>query len=197
TRVSIKVRLAWSTCAQMGLLLVECALGLLELALLHLLAHSLYKAYAFLNSGRAVTQHLSSQLVAARHPALRDWLGALAVSLGLAGSAMWLSGSAEGPYSGWLLVALLLAVLMAERQGPLNTKQVLGSIGLAGLLVTAYTVQKGLAAHLVDLPPTELSLIADLWICCLLLSLSAGYLLLRHGQEHAAGRSLWMHLYAG
>ena len=42
TRVSIKVSLAWSTCAQMGFMLMQCGLGLYELALLHLVAHSLY-----------------------------------------------------------------------------------------------------------------------------------------------------------
>ena len=51
TRISIKVSLAWSTCAQMGFMLMQCGLGVYELAALHLLAHSLYKAYAFLNSG--------------------------------------------------------------------------------------------------------------------------------------------------
>ena len=54
TRVSIKVNLAWSTCAQMGFMLMQCGLGLYDLALLHLLAHSLYKAYAFLGSGGTV-----------------------------------------------------------------------------------------------------------------------------------------------
>ncbi len=54
TRISNKVRLAWSTCAQMGFMLMEIGLGLYELALLHLVAHSLYKAYAFLSSGEAV-----------------------------------------------------------------------------------------------------------------------------------------------
>ena len=54
TRISIKVRLAWSTCAQMGFMLLECGLGLYELAFLHLVAHSLYKAYAFLAAGEAV-----------------------------------------------------------------------------------------------------------------------------------------------
>jgi NAD(P)H-quinone oxidoreductase subunit 5 len=57
TRVSIKVRLAWSTCAQMGFLLVECGLGLYPLALLHLVGHSLYKAYAFLQSGSTVEEY--------------------------------------------------------------------------------------------------------------------------------------------
>jgi len=54
TRVSIKVALAWSTCAQMGFMLVQCGLGLWQLALLHLVAHSLYKAHAFLSAGTAV-----------------------------------------------------------------------------------------------------------------------------------------------
>jgi NAD(P)H-quinone oxidoreductase subunit 5 len=56
TRISIKVHLAWSTCAQMGFMLMECGLGLYGLAFLHLLAHSLYKAHAFLSSGETVTQ---------------------------------------------------------------------------------------------------------------------------------------------
>ncbi|MET3107391.1 NAD(P)H-quinone oxidoreductase subunit 5 [Oxalobacteraceae bacterium GrIS 2.11] len=51
TRISIKVSLAWSTCAQMGFMLMQCGLGAYELAALHLLAHSLYKAHAFLSSG--------------------------------------------------------------------------------------------------------------------------------------------------
>ncbi len=54
TRVSVKVALAWSTCAQMGFMAVQCGLGLWHLAFLHLLAHSLYKAHAFLTAGSAV-----------------------------------------------------------------------------------------------------------------------------------------------
>ncbi len=54
TRVSIKLRLAWSTVAQMGFMLLECGLGLYTLALLHLLGHSLYKAHSFLAASGAV-----------------------------------------------------------------------------------------------------------------------------------------------
>ena len=56
TRISIKVRLAWSTVAQMGFMLLECGLGLYTLAALHLVGHSLYKAHAFLSSSTAVRQ---------------------------------------------------------------------------------------------------------------------------------------------
>jgi NAD(P)H-quinone oxidoreductase subunit 5 len=56
TRISIKVRLAWSTVAQMGFMLLECALGLYTLAALHLIGHSLYKAHAFLSASAVVRQ---------------------------------------------------------------------------------------------------------------------------------------------
>jgi NAD(P)H-quinone oxidoreductase subunit 5 len=54
TRVSIKVRLAWSTLAQMGFMAVECGVGMYELAMLHLIGHSLYKAHSFLMAGNVV-----------------------------------------------------------------------------------------------------------------------------------------------
>lgn len=54
TRVSIKVRLAWSTLAQMGFIAVECGLGMYQFAMLHLLGHSIYKAHAFLQAGNTV-----------------------------------------------------------------------------------------------------------------------------------------------
>lgn len=54
TQSAVKTALAWSTVAQMGFLLLECGLGLWSLALLHIVAHSMYKAHAFLSSGEAV-----------------------------------------------------------------------------------------------------------------------------------------------
>ncbi len=54
TQSAIKTSLAWSTVSQMGFLLLQCGLGLWALALLHIVAHSLYKAHAFLSSGGAV-----------------------------------------------------------------------------------------------------------------------------------------------
>ena len=66
TRVSVKVSLAWSTCAQMGFMLMQCGLGIWEMALLHLVAHSLYKAHAFLGAGGAVRHTQRQQLVPRR-----------------------------------------------------------------------------------------------------------------------------------
>ncbi len=54
TQPAVKTSLAWSTAAQMGFMIFECGLGMFPLALLHIVAHSLYKAHSFLASGGAV-----------------------------------------------------------------------------------------------------------------------------------------------
>ncbi len=53
-QTSIKVALAYSTVAQMGFMMLECGLGAFSAAFLHILAHSLYKAHAFLSSGSVI-----------------------------------------------------------------------------------------------------------------------------------------------
>ncbi len=54
TQPTVKASLAWSTIAQMGFMILQCGLALFPLALLHIVAHSLYKAHAFLSAGGAV-----------------------------------------------------------------------------------------------------------------------------------------------
>jgi NAD(P)H-quinone oxidoreductase subunit 5 len=76
TRPAIKGTLAWSTIGQMGFMLVQCGLGAWHLALMHLLAHSLYKAHTFLSSGSAVHQWRSSHLVHTPRASLWHLLGA-------------------------------------------------------------------------------------------------------------------------
>lgn len=63
TQPAVKTSLAWSTIAQMGFMILQCGLALFPLALLHIVAHSLYKAHAFLAAGGAV-----EQIAAARRP---------------------------------------------------------------------------------------------------------------------------------
>lgn len=50
-QTDIKRKLAYSTLAQMGFMLMQCGLGAFGAAALHLVGHSFYKAYAFLSSG--------------------------------------------------------------------------------------------------------------------------------------------------
>jgi len=82
TRVAVKGALAWSTIGQMGFMLVQCGLGAWHLALMHLLAHSFYKAHAFLSAGSVVQQWRAAHII--HHPRVRIWhllagMGLLAV----------------------------------------------------------------------------------------------------------------------
>lgn len=54
TQPTIKNSLAYSSIAHMGFSLMVCGLGIYSAALLHLVAHSFYKAHAFLSSGSVI-----------------------------------------------------------------------------------------------------------------------------------------------
>ena len=64
TQTSIKKSLAYSTIAQMGFMMLQCGLGAYSAAMLHILAHSLYKAHAFLSSGSVMTQRSATKVIA-------------------------------------------------------------------------------------------------------------------------------------
>jgi NAD(P)H-quinone oxidoreductase subunit 5 len=123
TRISIKVRLAWSTCAQMGFMLMEIGLGLYELALLHLVAHSLYKAHAFLSAGETVGVARRRDYLAigpaVRAPLWYLFVLALSGALVLGSGALWRVFLPElsVPPVALLIVALGLASLLWLEQG--------------------------------------------------------------------------------
>lgn len=196
TRTSIKVKLAWSTCAQMGLMLVECALGLFELALLHLIAHSCYKAYAFLNAGSTVEAQLYRQLAPAGRPDARAWLDAALFSTALVAAPVAYLAPA-GPYSPWLLLMLTLSLVLAERAGRLHAGRLLPALGLAVALIMAYGLQKSGAAWLAPELPPSAGALGDAWVCLLVASLFLGYILLRYAPNSALGRRLWQSIYGG
>ncbi|MEZ4279880.1 MAG: NADH-quinone oxidoreductase subunit L [Myxococcota bacterium] len=156
TRVSIKVALAWSTCAQMGFMLLECGLGAWSLALLHLVAHSLYKAHAFLSSGSAVdVWRLQQQAPPVAKSGLGAWIGAGLVCLvGVAGFARVVLGEplaapASFALAGVVAVALTPLVVRALRGALANRLRWLAA---ALVLAAAYFGWHAVFEHLVALP---------------------------------------------
>jgi NAD(P)H-quinone oxidoreductase subunit 5 len=162
TRISIKVMLAWSTCAQMGFMLMQCGLGAWDMALLHLLAHSLYKAHAFLGAGGAVRRAQVTQLAA---PAFGPGLaasaaGALAglavVAAALALWGAWLPGTAASPAICVLagIVALAVVPLVGRAPGAgvaVWLRQCAGAVAV----VTAYLGLHALLGGWLGLPVTQ------------------------------------------
>ena len=55
-QVNVKQRLACSTIAQMGFMIMQCGLGFFNAAVVHLILHGFYKAYLFLSAGEDISQ---------------------------------------------------------------------------------------------------------------------------------------------
>jgi NAD(P)H-quinone oxidoreductase subunit 5 len=55
-QVNVKQKLACSTIAQMGFMIMQCGLGFFNAAVVHLILHGFYKAYLFLSSGEEIAQ---------------------------------------------------------------------------------------------------------------------------------------------
>lgn len=196
TRISVKVMLAWSTCAQMGFMLLEIGLGAYSLALLHLIAHSLYKAYAFLGAGETVARQRMLGIAPVARP-----LSASLYMLALAGlfSAIALAAYLTGidPRSEpvmWVLGAALVSSLLPLVTAAAATRalcQVLLLTFYAFCLALLYGVWHFLFSTLIpssSLAPTNISL----WFAgiCLLGLLIVQQIVLRHPQGDV---SRWLH----
>ena len=197
TRISIKVRLAWSTIAQMGLMLVEIALGLYTLALLHLLAHSCYKAYAFLHSGNAVNHYLAAQLAEQTEPHARHWLLALLIAsllVLLAHQILPLSSLSSAVLLVLAVTVLLMpSIARADSRRPLR---LILAVGYGVGLLTLYCIGKYL---LQNIAPSSgvLSMLADGFTSLVFAGLFVMAVLLRYHSRHRAVNRVFVWLNAG
>ena len=92
-RPETKRRLGWSTVAQMGFMVLQCACGAFGAAIVHLVAHGGYKSAAFLGAAGRIDHHKYARLVAERpplhmHPVLRAMLALVPATLGIVVAAV-------------------------------------------------------------------------------------------------------------
>ncbi len=153
TQTSVKASLAWSTIAQMGFMLLQCGFGAFSIALLHIVAHSLYKAHAFLSSGSVIEISRSAWKpdMQAKPQAARV-IASLALALMLYASTGWLFGMfAEKSAAVISLGAILimgLSLLIAESMKGQLEGRVIGRIVFAagGASCAYFLLQKGATA---------------------------------------------------
>lgn len=147
TQSAVKTALAWSTVAQMGFMLLQCGLGLWALALLHIVAHALYKAHAFLSSGGAVQAVASIRRpgpVAVPSPGAVAKAFLLAVVLyGAVAAAFTLIAGPKSPQALALGAMLVFGVAYLVAQGladaapaALTRRTALASVGAAAAYFT-------------------------------------------------------------
>ncbi|MGB8633927.1 MAG: NADH-quinone oxidoreductase subunit L [Rhodanobacteraceae bacterium] len=175
TQPSIKGSLAWSTVGQMGFMLLECGLAAFPIALVHLVAHSLYKAHAFLASGSVVEIARTRWQPDLKHaPGVATILGNLTLALGIYAVASWLFGflgneSAAMLSLGAILVMSLSLLLAQASQGRGHAAVLARTAMLAMGATVMYFVLQGSAAWLLasTLPPPTVPDAAGLLIMLL------------------------------
>jgi NAD(P)H-quinone oxidoreductase subunit 5 len=148
TQTSVKKSLAYSTIAQMGFMLLQCGLGAYSAAMLHILAHSLYKAHAFLSSGSVVARSPTNSGPAPTQSPVGTLTLALVASTMML--LLWLSFAMFGlnlwvKPGGFLLGSVLSLALthwvgqaMRYRNSPLTIKTVCSAALLCLVYATCY-----------------------------------------------------------
>jgi NAD(P)H-quinone oxidoreductase subunit 5 len=90
TQTSVKTALGYSSVAHMGFSLFVCGLGVYHAAMLHLMAHSFYKAHSFLSSGSIIDRLRATKVAKAERigSPFRILLGFILAAALYTGSAM-------------------------------------------------------------------------------------------------------------
>ncbi len=102
-QVDYKRQLVGSTIAQMGFMLIQCALGAYSAAIIHLILHGIFKATLFLQAGSAIRRIEVSSNLTKRSSILWIFAG---YGLGLLTAITYWRMSSSGPYD--IVTALIV-----------------------------------------------------------------------------------------
>jgi NAD(P)H-quinone oxidoreductase subunit 5 len=148
TQTSVKRSLAYSTIAQMGFMMLQCGLGAFALAILHIVAHSLYKAYAFLSSGSIVQLSKSAWVPSGRpaaHPVILA--GTLMTAIGMTWGVGWLFGIHMTGGAEVLLLGSVFTMGVAYLLWNLWSSSHRSGLIARGLMMTALATASYFALH--------------------------------------------------
>jgi NAD(P)H-quinone oxidoreductase subunit 5 len=143
TQTSIKRSLAFSTIAQMGFMMLQCGLGAFSAALLHIVAHSLYKAHAFLACGSVLDG--AARVKTEVRPALQGMAAiaalpvAIGIAVGLCLAPVAVFGVNLAAKPGAVVLGMVMAVALTTLvwQALLSGSWKLAAGGIAGGLVVS------------------------------------------------------------
>jgi NAD(P)H-quinone oxidoreductase subunit 5 len=197
---SVKRALAYSTIAQMGFMMLQCGLGAYGLALLHIVAHSLYKAHAFLTAGSTIGA-VPRAAIKLKTPALT--LGVLGGALLVVGGATALQALAPSASLHLGVFALVLALALAyglarawSIGGGLRTG--LRSVGIAAVIAAAsLALHTGANALFTDLPAMSPSPAVLGAVTTIFVTLFIFQALLWRAAHYDLGRRLYVHALNG
>ncbi|NEX23157.1 NADH-quinone oxidoreductase subunit L [Thiorhodococcus mannitoliphagus] len=209
TQTSIKVSLAWSTTAQMGFMLLECGLGLYSLAMLHLVAHSLYKAHAFLASGSGVDAFRAPAL-----PHASPGVGPVRLLLTLAGGGLITvavgavfgitAGHQPALLAAGTVVAIAVTQLLLQMAGVMSGDDFLRrGLGLSAIVSVCYFALHALFEAALQgsvLPVQDAAGPFQIWLTQAFVGVFLVLLIFQQVLKYAPaflGDGIYMHLYNG
>lgn len=172
TQNDIKKKLAYSTISQMGMMIFCCGIGAFSLALFHLVAHSFYKAHAFLSTGALVDE---SRKDGFGKPA---YSARILATAGLGGATLIIAGAwflgpryiAHLTYASILLLGIAQNAQFSHKTGVVRQVRFIGQVVsvffVAGIACIA--IEYWLHRSLTDLFPNAWNTTAGMMITCMI-----------------------------
>jgi NAD(P)H-quinone oxidoreductase subunit 5 len=157
-QVNVKQKLACSTIAQMGFMIMQCGLGLFNAAVVHLILHGFYKAYLFLSSGEQV-QHSTPQKPL--HLTIKPLQVLVVLFFGVLGAFLfnYLTGKGLALNSG-IFLTLIVAItvgqvtynIVKEQSLTVFQKAVVPPVLFLSGIITYALMYNGVTALMFDMP---------------------------------------------
>lgn len=111
-QVNVKQKLACSTIAQMGFMIMQCGLGFFNAAVAHLILHGFYKAYLFLASGEEIALSIPERPLRIR---IKPLQAVVVLLFGILGAILFalLTGKGTELNSG-IFLTLIVAITVGQ-----------------------------------------------------------------------------------
>ncbi|MCJ7468167.1 MAG: pesticidal protein Cry28Aa [Maribacter sp.] len=111
-QVTVKQKLACSTIAQMGFMIMQCGLGFFNAAVAHLILHGFYKAYLFLSAGEGIENSKPQKPLQIR---IRPLQAFVVLFFGILGAVLFalLTGKGTAVDSG-IFLTLIVAITVGQ-----------------------------------------------------------------------------------
>jgi len=151
TQPSVKVALGYSSAAHMGFMLMVAGIGIFPAVLLHLVAHSFYKAHAFLSSGSVIDEIRAAPVALPRrlgHPARLLSSAAIALAIYAILALTW--GIRLGDQPVLIAVGAILVLGTTQIIGPAldsdgpMTGTMRAAVLAAAVTVSFFTLESGM-----------------------------------------------------
>ena len=157
-QVNVKQKLACSTIAQMGFMIMQCGLGFFNAAVVHLILHGFYKAYLFLSAGEEINPSNPQKAMPIK---IKPLQALLVLFYGVLGAILFAYLTGKGTtLNSSIFLTLIVAItvgqatynIVKEQSLTLLQKIVVPPLLFISGMVTYALIYKGVTAIMSDMP---------------------------------------------